>query len=129
MRSWFPLTVSLAAGGAALVGCRDTAAPFAPIPARIAFVSDRRLGQSDIWLMNTDGSLQLVTDHLAQDDWPSWSPDGTHLAFESDRSSNYDIYSTTLTARCWSSSPPTRRSTASPRGRQMVRTSLSPRHA
>jgi len=96
MKSWLPLTVSLAAGGAALVGCRDTAAPFAPIPARIAFVSDRRLGQSDIWLMNTDGSLQLVTDHLAQDDWPSWSPDGTHLAFESDRSSNYDIYSTTL---------------------------------
>src|SRR2546430_17434788 len=94
MRSWLPLTVSLAAGGAALVGCRDTAAPSAPIPARIAFGSDRRLGQSDIWLMNTDGSLQLVTDHLAQDDWPSWSPDGTHLAFESDRSSNYDIYST-----------------------------------
>src|SRR5947199_215686 len=79
MKSWLPLTVSLAAGGAALVGCRDTAAPFAPIPARIAFVSDRRLGQSDIWLMNTDGSLQLVTDHLAQDDWRSWSPDGTHL--------------------------------------------------
>src|SRR5204863_392310 len=93
MRSWLPLTVSLAAGGAALVGCRDTAAPFAPIPARIAFVSDRRLGQSDIWLMNTDGSLQLVTDHLAQDDWPSWSPDGTKTAFYSDRDgSDFAIY-------------------------------------
>src|SRR2546430_1861654 len=96
MKSLLPLTISLFAGAAALAGCRDTAAPFAPIPARIAFVSDRRLGQRDIWLMNTDGSVQLVTNHLADDDWPSWSPDGTHIAFESDRSLNYDIYTTTL---------------------------------
>src|SRR6266550_3137716 len=96
MKSLLPLTISLFAGPAALAVRRDTAAPFAPIPARIAFVSDRRLGQRDIWLMNTDGSVQLVTNHLADDDWPSWSPDGTHIAFESDRSLNYDIYSTTL---------------------------------
>src|SRR6266513_3046333 len=96
MKSLLPLTISLFAGAAALAGCRDTAAPFAPIPARIAFVSDRRLGQLDIWVMNTDGSVQLVTDHLALDDWPSWSPDRTRIAFHSDRNLNFEIYSTTL---------------------------------
>src|SRR2546430_113950 len=92
MKSLLPLTAALAAGSAALAGCRDTAAPFTPIPARIAFVSDRRLGQYDIWLMNTDGSVQLLTDHLAQDDWPSWSPDGTKIAFATNRDGNDEIY-------------------------------------
>src|SRR5438445_31988 len=98
VKALLPTTCSIAMVCGTLGGCRDNAAAPAPvpIPGRIAFVSDRRLNQQDIWLMNADGSVQLVTNHLAQDDWPSWSPDGTHIAFESDRALNFDIYTTTL---------------------------------
>jgi len=33
--------------------------------------------------MNADGSVQLLTTSLGQDDWPAWSPDGQRIAFES----------------------------------------------
>ncbi len=40
----------------------------------------------DIFVISDDGSLvRNVTQHGAFDFWPSWSPDGVHLAFVSDR--------------------------------------------
>src|SRR5205823_5669879 len=51
----------------------------------IAFVSTRD-GNPEIYTMDADGSHQTrLTNHSARDLFPSWSPDGTKIAFQSDR--------------------------------------------
>ena len=47
-------------------------------------------------MMNSDGSNQTaITQDLANDLNPSWSPDDK-IAFQSDRDGNFEIYSTDL---------------------------------
>jgi len=74
----------------ALGACRDNQAPLPPIPGHLAFVSTRgRLGQYDIFFVNADGGgIVNLTDSLADDEWPSWSPDSLKIAFQSDRDVN-----------------------------------------
>ena len=50
-------------------------------------------GNSDIYLMNADGSgiIQLI-DHPKQDQRPVWLPGGREIAFQSDRDGNEAIY-------------------------------------
>jgi dipeptidyl aminopeptidase/acylaminoacyl peptidase len=38
------------------------------------------------------GEPQRLTEHPADDTWPTWSPDGTQIAFASDRDGNFEIY-------------------------------------
>ncbi|MEW5986396.1 MAG: ABC transporter substrate-binding protein [Chloroflexota bacterium] len=66
-------------------------------PGLIAFASDRD-GDWDIYLMNPDGSQPVnLTNNLADDQTPAWSPDGRRLAFASNRDGNWEIY--TMTAQ------------------------------
>ena len=71
--------------------------PTVPMPTpvavdRIAFASDRT-GNREVYVMNADGTgVRNLTNHLAQDGDPSWSPWHDRLAFASDRSGNSDIY-------------------------------------
>ena len=88
-------------------GNRNDMPVWAPDGNTIAFFSDRG-GNPDIFVMNSDGSqvVQLTRDAFAslyftksaEDRNPSWSPDGSQIAFESGRSNqmlnyvDHDIY-------------------------------------
>src|SRR5574341_779260 len=53
----------------------------------------RRDGNSEIYVMNADGSAQTrLTNNAADDARPLWSPDGGRVAFESKRDGNSEIY-------------------------------------
>lgn len=60
---------------------------------RIAF-TDGAANMREVWVTNPDGTgKQNVSNAASYDDWrPSWSPDGTKLVFESNRSGNFDIW-------------------------------------
>ena len=79
----------------------DTGAAWSPLlPSRLGVVSNGAVafssnygGNQDIYLTNADGSVQAqLTDHLASDREPSWSPDGTRLAFTSNRDGGWELY-------------------------------------
>jgi tricorn protease len=47
----------------------------------------------DIWRVPSDGGqAERLTVHEAYDETPLWSPDGTRIAFTSDREGNEDVY-------------------------------------
>ena len=69
----------------ALVGAPRAHSAFPGLNGRIAFASDRD-GAQDIYVMNADGTGQTrLTDAASDDQYPSWSPDGTRLVFSSFR--------------------------------------------
>lgn len=89
MKTWVAVTVLL---GAAVLASGDHAAD-AAFPATnglIAYVSE-----GDIWTMEPDGSnpRNLTNDGPEPaDSAPAWAPDGTTIAFASNRSGNSDIW-------------------------------------
>jgi Tol biopolymer transport system component len=62
---------------------------------RIAFtgVADYYTGFSQIWVMNGDGtSLVQLTNHAGQDGGAAWAPDGSKIAFHTNRDGNFEVY-------------------------------------
>jgi Tol biopolymer transport system component len=45
----------------------------------------------------SSGSVTRLTNNTAEDLYPTWSPDGTKLAFESDRDGDLEIYAMSAT--------------------------------
>jgi tricorn protease len=74
-----------------------TAALAAPV--RLARMPDYHAGKiafsylGDIWVVDEDGSNpRRLTDHVARDINPRFSPDGKWIAFSSQRYGNYDVF-------------------------------------
>ena len=79
----------------------DQKPAWSPDGSRIAFTCDRLVSQApfqssnEICVMNADGSgvIAVTSEPTAFDAGPTWSPDGTKIAFSSDRDGDYDLYS------------------------------------
>ncbi len=84
---------TLAAVSLLLTGCIEPSGPLTRLSEpRIVFMSTRD-GNEEIYTMNSDGSnVVRLTNHLARDTRPVWSPDGTFIAFVSKRTGNRDIW-------------------------------------
>ncbi|MBN1430831.1 MAG: serine/threonine-protein kinase [Anaerolineae bacterium] len=76
---------------------------WSPDGTRIAYVSSAD-GHSNIVVIHIacilssegcDSSVRKLTDNAAEDVGPAWSPDGTQIAFASNRDGNYQIYTMT----------------------------------
>jgi hypothetical protein len=64
-----------------------------PTGTKIAFVSRDEFLNTDVWVANRDGSgLTRLTTYAGADDQPTWSPDGTQIAFRSMRSGQSHIW-------------------------------------
>jgi len=70
-------------------------------PEEIRFMSDPHVGHGmitfsyhgDIWVTNVDGTNpRRVTNHVAREHTPRFSPDGRSIAFTSDRFGNDDVF-------------------------------------
>ncbi len=80
-----------------VVGLHAAAPPAAPV--KLARHPDYHGGKivfsylGDIWLAGEDGTnVQRLTDNVAREVYPRFSPDGTSIAFSSNRNGNYDVY-------------------------------------
>lgn len=69
--------------GFRLTNAGDSRARYSPDGSKIVFQSIRD-GQSEIYVMNSDGTAQTrLTNNPASDTAPAWSPDGTKILFTS----------------------------------------------
>ena len=77
----------------------DTAPAWSPSGRQLAFSSNRD-GDREIWLLtNVDEVFSGSNPHFVKltrnkwgEDYPTWSPDETQIAFQSDRHGNWDIF-------------------------------------
>lgn len=77
-----------------ITGGTNTYASWSPDGRRIVF--RKIIGNemnSEIFVANSDGREERnLSSNPAFDGWPAWSPDGSHIAFASNRGGNYRIF-------------------------------------
>ena len=93
----------------------DWAPQWSPDSSRIVFDSDPDYsgdtdsnlhGPLDVMMMNADGSgVRRLTQHPGYDSSGSWSPDGTRIAFTSDRDGDFEIFIIDVEAAIQSEAP------------------------
>ena len=91
--------VSVADGSARVLKTLDSRAPakasISPDGRYIAYDLPPNEGSSsrDIYLLSIDGKHEsLLVEHPANDLYPVWTPDGTHILFASDRTGNMGVW-------------------------------------
>ena len=97
-----PIVTSTGSVVSATPACTSLDAGIAPTPSTDAWLafSASENNNTDIYLLDVDAALggkgnatmQRLTTDIATDFDPTWSPDGTHLAFRSQRDGNDEIY-------------------------------------
>ena len=66
---------------------------WSPEGQRLAYMSAWSDGNTEIYIMNKDGSgRRRVTNHPMADSTPTWAPNGNQISFVSDRTGNPQIY-------------------------------------
>jgi TolB protein len=87
-------------------GLIDAYPVWSPDSRQLAFISNRSMS-FELYVINIDCdetrlggcTTQRLTQNRAADSFPAWSPDGKQIAFSSDRSGNYEVY--TVAADCF----------------------------
>ena len=89
----------LGAAVTAIVALAFGAASLSAAPVRLARHPDYHAGKitfsylGDIWTANEDGTgVHRLTDNIAREVYPRFSPDGKWIAFSSNRYGNYDVF-------------------------------------
>ena len=81
-------------------GCRNTSPSYSPDGSRIAYVSGRAGGVTDLWVMDRDGrNAEQVTHDAGCNGAESWFPDGKRIAFTCPRGGSTALWSVTLPDR------------------------------
>lgn len=73
-------------------GSYNTSPTWSPRGDLIAYVSRDPDGLNQIYVTDLTGNNRMRLTNLRNNEEPSWSPDGLHITFSSDRTGTYEIY-------------------------------------